>query len=303
MFAGVEPGRQPSPSAFLAFLGGQPRPEGGLDGLSPMIEFQSLPELDAEAYARLAGRRRGPALSAYARDYREAPVLDRSYASRELSATAIGAAAWEADPRRGLDYPLLPRSAYDDLAELVPENLFGDLCHALLETAVKGQAFPPDHPSLRRIPPDSSPRLIAEAERLAAGFLSSPLGRLLGSAGSFATEKALLLAFHGRIIRCRLDLVILLDSEVLVVDWKSGRERRGAEYEVQLALYRRALQALYPGKKARSLVFWLRSGEAEEIGADFSDEALLEAAGRTMDPSPRQVAGEDALRPSRDRIY
>ncbi|MEI6874465.1 MAG: UvrD-helicase domain-containing protein [Spirochaetota bacterium] len=303
LFAGVEPGRRPSPSAFLSFLGGAPRPDGSLEGLSPMIEFRGLPELDAEAYAKLAGRQRGRALPAYERDYREASVLDRSFASRMLSATAIGVAAWEADPRRGLGYPLLPHSAYDDLAELVPENLFGDLCHALLEASVKGQTLPPDHPSLRRIPSEACPRLVAEAQRLAAGFLSSPLGGLLASAGSVATEKALLLALNGEIIRCRLDLVILLDAEVLVIDWKSGRERRGAEYEVQLALYRRALQALYPGRKARSLVFWLRSGEAEEIDVDFSDEALLAAAQGSTDLSRPPVGDEDALRLGRDGIY
>jgi hypothetical protein len=80
------------------------------------------------------------------------------------------------------------------------------------------------------------------------------------------------------LIQCRLDLVIETGDEVIVVDWKSGRERRVGEFEVQLALYRRALAALRPGKRVKSLLFWLRSRESEELRAEFTEEQLLEFA-------------------------
>jgi hypothetical protein len=272
VLAAVQPSKQPPETSFLAFLGADVGPNGELSGLLEGVDVRPAPALDEESYLRLWGRKGHASPAAFLEPWRAAEILDRSRPAAILPATAIAEAAWAVDPRRALVAPALPDSAYDTWAGLVPENHFGDLCHAVLEARIIGSAPRPEHPAIGRLPDEARASLLAEAERLAGLFLDSPTGMLLSSARAMAVEKALLLAVGTSVLRCRLDLLVETgEGEFLVVDWKSGRERRSAEHEVQQALYRRAVAALHPGRTVRSLIAWLRSGEVEEVTADFED--------------------------------
>jgi ATP-dependent exoDNAse (exonuclease V) beta subunit len=161
-----------------------------------------------------------------------------------------------------------------------------------MEAQILGRSFDPDHPALLSLAEEDRSLLLAEARRLARGFSGSGLQGLISGAEELQVEKSLLLALPGPptlVIKARLDLLALGGEEALIVDWKSGAERRPEEFEVQMALYRRAVEALYPGLRARSFVHWLRSGQTDELEAGISLEELRELAREAA-----KLPGEDS---------
>ena len=289
VFAGIEPGRSVAPTSFLSFLGGLPA-EGreadssgaGAGGAGCELRVETVPELEEATWLSLSRRAGGRDPSSMAGFYREAEPIERRRPPDLLSAAALSELAWKEDQRNSGRGPSLPASVYDDYAETVPETAFGDLCHAALEAALRGGRLDSKHPLLATLPSALAPALHAEALRLAEIFLDSPLGRLVAGARRLEVEKALLLSLGGGklILRCRLDLLVDTGDGLLVLDWKSGRERRPEAYEVQLDLYRRAASCLAEGRPVRSLLVWLRSGEADEVSVSRGEDELLALAER-----------------------
>jgi len=301
ILAGLLPGSLPSTS-FFSFLGARVGADGALEGLPAVVRRIDLPDLAEETYRRLAGKRSGVAPDIFAEAYGRAEILDRSRPGRFVPATTVGLVAWENDPRRSSPPSSLPESAYDAVADRVPENRFGELCHAVLEARIGGRPLDPFHSAPAAIPEDLRAGLLAEADRLADGFFASPRSAILSGAREVLVEKPLLLALGGHIIRARLDLVVVGTDEIIVVDWKSGKEAISAAYAVQLALYRRALAFLYPDRRIRSLVWWLRSATEEEVAEEFDDDRLAawiaDAAAVTIGDRP----GDASNRPFAEEI-
>jgi len=282
VFAGIQPEKEAADTSFFHFLGARVE-EGGqilgpieeaFAGLPGGIRLGIVPDLSEEDYRRLAARPRGLSAPDFAPAYAAAEPLERSRRSRVVPATAMALVAWERDPRRAAPFPSLPASAYDAYADSVPENRFGDLCHAVIEARLSSRPLDPGHAALLGLPEDARAPLLAEAELLAEGFFSSKSAGIIADAEELHVEKALLLALGDFVIRARLDLIVVGADTVLVIDWKSGKEGKAAAYAVQLALYRKALASLYPGKAVRSSIWWLRSATEEELSEDFSSEEL-----------------------------
>ena len=76
----------------------------------------------------------------------------------------------------------------------------------------------------------------------------------------------------------RLDRLVATDQGVLIVDFKLGKkpERPAAAHVAQLALYRAALQPLYPGLMIRAGLVYLDGPTLAPIG-EQELEAALEA--------------------------
>ena len=309
IFAGIMPVKKAAATSFFQFLGARVEEPGAaatdstgrptIVGLPEGVEIVQLDDLGEEAYRALASKRGAPSVADFEKLYAQAETLDRSRPGRLVPATALAFAAWEADPRREGPSPPLPASAYDAYADQVPENRFGDLCHAVLEARLKGRPLDPAHASLLALPDPTRGPLLAEAERLADGFFSSPGANRLALADEILIEKPILLAVGDYVVRARLDLVLVGGSSVLVLDWKSGKEGKAAAYSVQLALYRRALAALYPGKEIRSALWWLRSASEEELSEEYDEAELATfaatAAGALASPASRPEAFDVAL--------
>lgn len=298
VFAGIRPDKEAADTSFFHFLGAHVE-EGGwvlgpdgedFAGLPGGIRLGILPDLSEEDYRRLAARPRGLSATDFAPAYAAAEPLERSRPSRVVPATAMALVAWEGDPRRGTPFPILPASAYDAYADRVPENRFGDLCHAVIEARLSNRSLDSGHADLLGLPEDARAPLLAEAERLAEGFFSSERAGIIAEAEELQVEKALLLSLGDYVIRARLDLVVVCANSVLVIDWKSGKESRAAAYVVQLALYRRALAALYPNKTVRSSIWWLRSATEEELSEEFSFAALEDFAAEAARVSESELA-------------
>jgi ATP-dependent helicase/nuclease subunit A len=86
------------------------------------------------------------------------------------------------------------------------------------------------------------------------------------------------LAYSGR-----LDRLVATDQGVLIVDFKLGEkpDRPAAAHVAQLALYRAALQPLYPGAKIRAALVYLVGPTLTEISCEELDAALNAVAEMT----------------------
>jgi ATP-dependent helicase/nuclease subunit A len=187
--------------------------------------------------------------------------------------------------------PAAPRYAARAAAETARRLAAGRLSHALL------QYLPEVAPERRR----EAGRLylgrrgvgLAEAEQRALldcvlAILDDPaLADLFGSASraevpiaaEFPRDHGLPVSFVGRI-----DRLAVFADHVLIGDFKSGAPPRGAaaapeDYVAQLALYRAALQPLYPDRPVRAFLIWLDGPRSEEISDARLDAAFQDRLG------------------------
>ncbi len=309
VFAGVEPWRADSVGA--SFLGLLAPGMAGLDemgrlpGLPSEIEFQVLPDLQAEAYGRLVGGARSashgggprrdlasmsaayaiPPRTAGADEGKPRTFLDRSYAGKVLPATALEAVAFGGGA--GASGESLPPTALDG-KKLPPdfEALFGEACHAAIEAFVQEGRLALRDRYLDVLPEGLRSLAKTEAIRLAQGFLDSEIGRHALAFPRIETEKGFILKLPGANaegahwrITGRMDLFAESAKEIIIVDFKSNARFQSGEYEVQMALYRMAAAALAPGKAVKSYLFWLRGSMAREATREMGDEKLQELAG------------------------
>ena len=78
----------------------------------------------------------------------------------------------------------------------------------------------------------------------------------------------------------QIDRLAVLDGEVLLADFKSDARVPGparpapAAYVAQLALYRRLLQQIYPGRWVRPFLVWTAGPSIQELRPKELDQAL-----------------------------
>ena len=77
----------------------------------------------------------------------------------------------------------------------------------------------------------------------------------------------------------RLDRLLVGETEVLVVDYKTNREPPASEADIpaayvrQMAAYRAALQAIYPEKSIRCALLWTAAPRLIELSEAALDKA------------------------------
>ena len=175
---------------------------------------------------------------------------DFSCLFRKNELTASGREAAAADEEAGTP---LPATGLDDFLEAGGTfSLFGTLCHAVLEKALKTRDFDLTQTDVASM---IDGRLAQRSEmtesvvrRLITGFFSSPFFKEHRDA-ELMTEKEFLLRREegGRtvFVSCRTDLIIRHPDRVVVVDFKTDRVRVPGRYDSQLALYAEAVEAVY----------------------------------------------------------
>ncbi len=86
----------------------------------------------------------------------------------------------------------------------------------------------------------------------------------------------------GVVVNGRVDRLVVGESEVMIVDFKTDRpppkaaEKVDSVYLEQMAAYRALLRALYPKKRVRAALLWTDGPRLMEL-----PEALLDGALRT----------------------
>ncbi len=84
----------------------------------------------------------------------------------------------------------------------------------------------------------------------------------------------------GRAISGQVDRLLVTDTEVLVVDYKTNRpppsdvQGVASVYLRQMGLYARALEAIYPGRRVRAALLWTDAAKLMELPKHLMDEAL-----------------------------
>ncbi|WP_291723356.1 double-strand break repair helicase AddA [Magnetospirillum sp. 64-120] len=90
---------------------------------------------------------------------------------------------------------------------------------------------------------------------------------------------------EGRAISGQVDRLVVTDTEVLVVDYKTNRNPPAATdpipdiYVRQMAAYRLALACIYPHHKIRCALVWTDGPALREIDPALLDDALMEMVG------------------------
>ena len=115
--------------------------------------------------------------------------------------------------------------------------------------------------------PDAEP----EAERLAAVFRRSDLGRRAQRATLVEREFDFLMAVEGLVVRGQIDLWFEEDGELVVVDYKTDDVRPGEaqdrahDYALQLRVYAMALERVTGRAPGRAFLHFLRPDRVVEI--------------------------------------
>ena len=88
---------------------------------------------------------------------------------------------------------------------------------------------------------------------------------------------------RGRPLSGQIDRLVVTPGAVLIADYKTNRpapqsaseaHQQHGGYIVQLALYRRVLMQLYPGRPVHAALLWTEVPELMEIPAAMLDSAL-----------------------------
>jgi ATP-dependent helicase/nuclease subunit A len=196
--------------------------------------------------------------------------------------------AWAsaAPPREFAFAPAAPsrRVAGDVGPERLARIEEGRLAHKLL------QSLPALAPERRRPAAEAylarSAHVSADfADRLLALIEAPALAPLFGAGSRAEVPFAATLA--GALVEGRIDRLAVVGDEVWLADFKTGGAVVRAEYRRQLALYRAAAGAMFPGRKIRAFLLWIDSAQFEELDALTLDEAFLDWARRQQaEPSP-----------------
>ena len=263
---------------------------GAVEELSPdsgcSLDF--IPDVTEEMIEQTRSGGGSRSIPSAARRFDSAEKVQRSYRQRELTAVEINRRYLEAQPAAQPEGgEVLPAIAVDQLlADRSAAAPFGELVHRMIEYRLTGMpGRVPLPPLFTTLEPQQAAEIEAEAGQMAAAFLDSPLGRealaaVAAGDGRLESELPFLLQIDsaeggGMLVRGQIDLLLQREAEVLIIDFKTDRICRPAEYAAQMAVYRRAAGELY-GRPARSVLVYVRGGRVEEVSTEVQLEELVE---------------------------
>ena len=156
---------------------------------------------------------------------------------------------------------------------------FGTLCHALIAHRIEDGAAPfePDPDLFGGMGPAARETALRTANASADRFFGSDLWTGLRDFDSIETECGFLLDTGIEdlpLVEGRADLVARNDGEVIIIDFKTDRERLPARHMPQMALYRAAFRKIEPRARVRTILFWLSHGAYDEVDAEIELAAL-----------------------------
>ena len=220
---------------------------------------EAAPDGDGAPRAGAARRSRLAGDAGRRRNAEPAPPSGRRARSRRpivRPVPATGPCARRAPARRSRPRP--PRAA----AGVVPER----------RREVAGEAS--SRRARRGSPADERSGIVADALAVLGHAALAPLfgpgsRAEVAIAGHIATRR------RGRPVSGQIDRLAVLDDEVLLADLQDDRtpaatatSPRRAAYVAQLALYRRAAQDIYPGRRVRAFLIWTAGPPVQELRAE-----------------------------------
>lgn len=107
-------------------------------------------------------------------------------------------------------------------------------------------------------------------------LLEDPQVRVLFGANSLAEVAVTATLAIGKVVRGRIDRLAQVEDEIWIADFKTDRslDALAEKHLRQIALYRVAVQSLYPGKSIRCFLIWLGQGKIDEIASTSLDKEI-----------------------------
>lgn len=134
----------------------------------------------------------------------------------------------------------------------------------------------------------------AIADEVAAVLAHPGFGRLFGPGSRAEVPVAGVIARHGpsaRVVSGQVDRLLVTDSEILVLDYKTNRPPPSEAADVpaiylrQMATYRRLLREVYPGRDVRCALLWTDGPTLMALGSEHLDPFdLLSIPGEQAHP-------------------
>ncbi len=242
------------------------------------IIIETIPDYREDRVNTLTGKGIHPGPDNMNKIYRKLKTVefdfpDIYYAASDLKTTASN------DQNRGGNGRLLPGISSDEIIKRNNlETAFGTFCHRIIEADLNGTEFDREgFPPFSAVMEPERRILIKDGELLASGFLNSSFRGLVGKAVSAEPEISFLLKHEqdGRTvyIKGQADLVVEMEDEVIIIDFKTDRNMVPDIHAPQLYVYRKAMEEIY-GKSSKSFLFYLRSGEKIECTEEFPEFLL-----------------------------
>jgi ATP-dependent helicase/nuclease subunit A len=148
-----------------------------------------------------------------------------------------------------------------------PSKDFGTIAHAYIQALSEKAAvvIPPRlEAALSRLPEERRLALLAEAERMRDRFAGSELGKMALNADLRESEFPVVVYEKNLITNGVIDLLFEDNNVTHVIDFKTDRDENPTAHAGQLAVYKKAVSAIYK-KAVRCWLFYLRTGHAIEV--------------------------------------
>jgi ATP-dependent exoDNAse (exonuclease V) beta subunit len=145
---------------------------------------------------------------------------------------------------------------------------YGVIFHKILEDSVAAKeiSIMSNHPLIGTLDEKSQKRITKSIELLAANMEFNSLIQ-----NHTLTELSIGTLGDEKIKLGRIDLIIYLEKEIIIIDYKSdinpaaNLENVPENYVTQLLSYKEIIQKIYPTKKVRAQILWLEKGQLLEV--------------------------------------
>lgn len=238
-----------------------------------------------------------------ARDlYEHADVIDNTRPIRRLAVSSLQAIAEQRSMPVHAEFQLQPvysptQAAAEEAEGLLAPELYGSILHGLFAHMAGGL------PSETFIPPimPDDPAVLAKAVQLAQEELEplfkTDFWQKLAGSGTCSLESGFRLAVQPWIIEGRMDLVIEQDELITVLDLKTDRQLDPRRHAVQMGVYSQAARALYPGRKVRTGLVYVRHGLVAWLASELDTDLLQHLCLAASTVTPGEYALQNAEEP------
>jgi ATP-dependent exoDNAse (exonuclease V) beta subunit len=251
-----------------------------------------------------------PDLAQVAAMYERARIVDLKRPARKLTVSAVKAHVVRSEaPVPAFSPRIIQETCFEPASEVFEKKraaqegtsdpaAFGTLVHELFAHLASGKPFETFSPSamyrtarnslradtagiasvsrnptgteLQKKPSDE----IARAYRELVPLLNSDCFKTLLQGNTVSIEYPFLLSIPPWMLEGRIDMLIEQSSEVIILDLKTDARFAPIDYALQLGIYQKAIRELFPDKRVRAGLVYLRFGTFAWIEGELEESAI-----------------------------
>lgn len=112
---------------------------------------------------------------------------------------------------------------------------------------------------------DKDTKNIVEIEKLLAFFNDPYIKKISKEAKNIRKEESFLMEIDDYYVNGQIDLLFEMDNDLVLIDFKTDRKKRGGLYDRQIAIYKEAIEKALGKKVKKSMIYWYNFKEFSEI--------------------------------------